>query len=256
LRPANAFNKLGILYLAAAAVSCLAFSPDVAAESLAAKNREGNRLFAQGKYEDAERTYMEAQVKNPGNSKVLYNLGNTLIKQKKFDQGIKSLRQSIDKGDKDLRENSWYNTGNAMFSAGRFRNAADAYIRALELDPSDTDAKHNLELALLKLKQQDKQSGASQGKQDSGNQERNRPSSGGEEKQPQKQSQKDSGESGNTKGEKTRPDSRQAPESQRPGSMSREQAVQILDAVQSQELEQQRKVLEALARRKANGKDW
>ena len=93
-------------------------------------------------------------MKNPGKPEVLYNLGNSLIKQKKYDQGIQSLRQSANKGDKAIRENSWYNTGNALFETGRFKDSAEAFVQALKLDPSDNDAKHNLELALLKLKEQ------------------------------------------------------------------------------------------------------
>jgi hypothetical protein len=37
---------------------------------------------------------------------------------------------------------------------GRFKESAEAYIQALKLKPTDGDAKHNLELALKKLKQQ------------------------------------------------------------------------------------------------------
>ncbi len=110
---------------------------------------------------------MDAQVKNPGKPEVLYNLGNSLIKQKKYSQGVQSLRQSANKGDKAIRENSWYNTGNALFEAGHFKDSAEAFVQSLKLDPSDKDAKHNLELALLKLKEQ-QQSAANQKPKNSG----------------------------------------------------------------------------------------
>lgn len=226
------------------------------AESLASKNREGNRLFAQGKYEDAEKAYLDAQVKNPGRPEVLYNLGNALIKQNKQDQGIQSLRQSIDKGDTGTKKNSWYNTGNALFSMGRFRDSAEAFIQALRLDPADHDAKHNLELALKELKQQQQnQSNSNQKKQSPDSSDPDQASSGKDDGQ-QQQKQSSQNESGSGK-EQNRPPKSQTPqEVQREGSMNKEQAAQILDAVQNQELEQQRKLLENRARRKTNEKDW
>ena len=199
---------------------------------------------------------MDAQVKNPGKPEVLYNLGNSLIKQKKYSQGVQSLRQSANKGDKAIRENSWYNTGNALFEAGRFKDSAEAFVQSLKLDPSDKDAKHNLELALLKLKEQ-QQSAANQNPKNSDNSKQDKSSSEENDRQQPQQS----GQEGQKKsdGNKDQADSAKQQESskaQRPGSVSKEQAAQILDAVRAQELEQQRKLLEMRARRISNGKDW
>jgi tetratricopeptide (TPR) repeat protein len=231
-----------------------AFS-DSRAESLASKVRDGNRLFAQGKYADAETAYLDAQVKNPGRPEVLYNLGNSLIKQKKYSQGIQSLLQSANKGDKGIRENSWYNTGNALFEMSRFKDSAEAFVQALKLDPSDKDAKHNLELALLKLKDQ-KQSGANQKQGNSEKSNQDKSSSGKNGQQQQPPPQKDQSGSGG-RNEQNNAAKQQAPqEVPRAGSLSKEQAAQILDAVRAQEIEQQRKLLESIARRRANGKDW
>jgi len=226
----------------------------VLAESVASKNKAGNRLFNQGKYEDAEKAYLEAQVKNPGNPDILYNLGNSLIKQKKYAQGVQSLRQSIDKGKKETQKNSWYNTGNALYSAGNFKESADAYIQSLKLDPADSDAKHNLELALMKLQQQQQtQSGSKQKKQDSDKSKQDQASSG---KEDQQQKQNEQTTPGNRNDQNQRQQSQAAQENRREGSISKEQANQILDAMRNQELEQQRKLLEGRARRKTNAKDW
>jgi tetratricopeptide (TPR) repeat protein len=215
---AAAFSLAAILY------------PSIsAAESPASKNKEGNRLFAEGRYEDAEKAYLGAAVNGPGRPEILYNLGNSLIKQKKYNPGVQALRQSMGNGDTRVQENSWYNSGNALFLMDNFKDAAEAFIQALRLDPADRDAKYNLELSLMQRKQQEqKQSRTNQKRQDSG----------------QSQAGKD----------KERNDSRQA--RQREGSISREQAAQILDAVRSQELEEQRKLLERRAGPNASGKDW
>lgn len=254
----RSFGRLFVscrLLLGIAVAIIFAASSTLQAESLASRNDKGNRLFAQGKYGDAEKAYLDAQVKNPGRPEVLYNLGNSLIKQKKYNQGIQSLQQSMNKGDKGTKKNSWYNSGNALFSMGNFKDSAEAFIQALKLDPADSDAKHNLELALMKLKQQQQQSNSNQKKQSSENSNPDQSSSGkdGGQQQPKRRDQSESG----SRKEQNKPLKPQTPpEAQREGSISKEQAAQILDAVQNQELEQQRKLLEGRARRKTNGKDW
>jgi len=140
------------------------FAPFCMAESIASKNNKGNRLFEKGRYEDAEKAYLSAQGKDPGKPEVLYNLGNSLIKQKKYREGEQALGQAIQKGDKGIKAKSWYNTGNALFSMGNYKDSADAFVQALKLNPSDKDAKHNLELALMKLKQQEQQRDSQQNK--------------------------------------------------------------------------------------------
>ena len=218
--------------------------------------RKGNRLFAQGKYAEAETAYLNAQVKNPGKPEVLYNLGNSLIKQKKYSQGVQLLSQSANKGDKAIRENSWYNTGNALFEAGRFKDSAEAFVQSLKLDPSDKDAKHNLELALLKLKEQ-QQSAANQKPNNSGNSKQDESSSGKNGQQQQQHSEKEGqNKPGSNKDQTDSAKQQESSKVQRPGSVSKEQADQILDAVRAQELEQQRKLLEMRAHRRSDGKDW
>ena len=239
-----------------AAFAMLTVFSELRAESLASKVREGNRLFAQGKYAEAETAYMDAQINNPGKPEVLYNLGNSLIKQKKYSQGVQSLRQSADKGDKAIRENSWYNTGNALFEAGRFKDSAEAFVQSLKLDPSDKDAKHNLELALLKLKEQ-QQSAAKQSPNNSDNSKQDKSSSAENSQQrPQQSKQESQKKSGGNTNQLDSAKQQESSKVQLPGSVSKEQAAQILDAVRAQELEQQRKLLEMRARRTGNGKDW
>jgi Ca-activated chloride channel family protein len=194
-------------------------------------------------------------VKNPGKAEILYNLGNALIKQNKYDQGIQSLHQSIDKGDRETKENSWYNAGNAYFAMDRFKDSAEAYVQALKLDPADRDAKHNLEMALMKLKQQQKQSGSNQKQKDSQKSAPEQSSSGKNNRQ-QESKQSAQGDSASPKKQNGTSKQEAPQEVRREGTITREQAAQILDAVQNQELEQQRKLLESRARRKSGGKDW
>jgi len=219
------------------------------------KNKEGNRLFGQGKYEEAQKSYLEAQAEAPDRPELLYNLGNTLIKQKRYEQALQALRQAVSRGDKGLQTSAWFNMGNALFEAGHFGDSAQSYIQSLRLNPADRDAKHNLELAMKKMEEQ---------KNPKQNQDKNNPQAGSGQKPRGEKDQEKPPEKGNpppqtSQGKQdspraTNPQATQA--ERREESFSKERALQILDALQNQEIAEQRKLLERRARRKATGKDW
>lgn len=239
-----------------AAVFVLAGVPIARADSVASKNKDGNRLFGQGKYQDAEKAYLDAEVQSPDRPELLYNLGNALIKQKKYEQALQSLRQAVSKGDKGLQESSWFNAGNALFEMGNFRDASQAYIQALRINPGDKDAKYNLEMALQKMKQQ-KQMGASKDQKDNSQQSQeskeNQQSASNESQQQDKQKQQASPQ----QQDQNKPANPQATQAERRDeSLSKERALQILDAMKNQEVAEQRKLLERKARRKSNARDW
>jgi Ca-activated chloride channel family protein len=233
-------------------VMLLPATPASAASSLASKNREGNRLFEQGKYQEAEKAYLEAQGERPDNPEILYNLGNARLKQKKQKEAVQLLRESISIGGRGLQANGWYNAGNALFEMGEFKGSADAYVQALRINPADRDAKHNLELALRRMEEQQKQqqpgSGGSQDQEEKGGQGQ----AGREPSKDPRESPQDSQSK-----EKEQPANPQATQAERrEGSLSRERALQILDALQNQELAEQRRLLERRAGRRAAGRDW
>lgn len=221
------------------------------AQSVAGLNREGNRLFAEGKYADAEKAYVDAQARTPGKPELLYNHGNTLIKEKKYEPAVQQLRQAVSKGDRGIQASAWYNSGNALFETAKYQDAVQAYIQALRINPADPDAKHNLELALKKTEEQQKQQGGGTGQQNR-QQDRQQPSP-----QDKKQNQANQQPSPSDTQERNKPANPQSTQAdRREGSFSKEQALQILDALQNQELVDQKKRLERAQRRKAAGKDW
>ncbi len=238
--------------LATLVLACLAPLP-LRGDAAARKNREGNRLYGEGKYAEAERAYLEAQVKAPGRAELLYNHGNALIRQKKYEPALQQLRQAIGKGNRGLQASAWFNSGNALYEMGRFTDAAAAYIQALKIDPADRGAKHNLELALRQI-QESRQGAAEAGRQNGQEREDSRTPAQPDAQNPPPYSR--------AAGSPQKQQRSRAPEAQPPSpeprddGMGRDQALRILDALQNQELTERKKRLEDLARRKAAGKDW
>jgi Ca-activated chloride channel family protein len=239
------------------AVLLLMLVPSARADSIASKNKQGNRLFEQGKYQDAEKAYLEAQAGMPGRPELSYNLGNTLIKQKKYDQALQALGQAVSQGDTGLQARSYYNVGNALFDMGRLKEAAQSYIQALRINPADQDAKHNLELA-LRNNQEQKQDQPQQGSGQAQEPDQQKPQGGQREDKGKNEPKPQDKQGQPPQGQKEqKPANPQSSQSGRPeGSFSKERALQILDALQNQELAEQRKLLERQARKKATGRDW
>ncbi|NWG14222.1 MAG: tetratricopeptide repeat protein [Acidobacteria bacterium] len=223
--------------------------PVLLGDAVAGKNREGNQLFSEGRYADAEKAYVEALAKVPGRPELLYNHGNSLLMQKKLELALQQLRQVTSKGRQGLQASAWYNSGNALFELGKFEEAAQAYIQALRINPADRDAKHNLELALKKMQQQIQ---PQQGRPQSDER--------GAKRQPQDQAKNRDGRNDMAKDESARrkesADKAATPQDGQDGSLTRNQALQILEAIQNQELADQKMQLERLKKRPSAGKDW
>ncbi len=244
-RPWNAFWALAMILFCTSICS---------AESPASKNRQGNRMFAEGRYEEAEGAYLGAEALDPGRPEILYNLGNALIKQNRHKEGIQALQPSIGDGNARTKQHSWYNTGNALYAMGNFKDSSEAYIQALRLNPADRDAKHNLELALRELEKQKR----SRSSRDPENSEEPAPthSTADNREGEKRQDQRDQSHSDRGKERNDTESSQSRNAAERKGTLGKEQALQILDAVQNQELTEHRKLLEPRAIKTPSDKDW
>ena len=59
---------------------------------------EGEKLYSQKNYKGALQTFLDAQVENPGDIKLKYNIANTQYKIKNYDEAIKGYLEELQKG--------------------------------------------------------------------------------------------------------------------------------------------------------------
>ena len=193
--------------------------------SWAANGREAAEAYANGDYETALKGFIDAQLEDPDNPEVLYNVGNAYYKNGDFDAAGQQYRDALDKlgaADKrpDLAARLHYNLGNARFRAGDYPRAVKHYEKALELTPGDTQAKENLAYVKEMMAKQpppQKQAGNDEA-QDS--QKQNASPSGDQKSQAGRQGQDapDQGEdrSAQASADKTSPDEASPGEGQKP----------------------------------------
>ena len=190
----------------------------VLAADVATRNNEGNRLYEQKKYDEALRKYTDAQALKPEAPELHYNIGNVLFRKGEVDKAIEEYMRAQSAADVRLKEAATYNRGNALLQAGKAQDAVNAYVQALRLDPTDAEAKRNLELA-LRLLQQQKQQQQQQKQPD--DQQRKQDQDRQPEPSPQDREPSDPGKE----------------PQKRPGQMSEEEARRILEALREAEKE-------------------
>ncbi|MDG5767500.1 tetratricopeptide repeat protein [Balneolales bacterium ANBcel1] len=115
---------------------------------------EANRAYEAGHYEQAEAIYRELLEDQPGDARLLFNLGSALARQGKTEAAMDVFEQYRNSADSsEERAPAEYNLGYLHEQAGNTEEAMNRFRRALDLDPSDEDAKYNYEL--LRRRQQE-----------------------------------------------------------------------------------------------------
>lgn len=114
---------------------------------------EGNEAFQKKDYTTAIRKYTEAVEGNDKDFDAVFNLGNSLYKNKKYSEAeaIYTKALNIAPNKKDLAV-TYYNLGNAHYQDGKLEAAEKAYREALKNNPNDEFARKNLQI--IKSKRQ------------------------------------------------------------------------------------------------------
>lgn len=114
-------------------------------------NQTGNRSYQKGAYAEALEAYRQAQVLRPELPHLNFNAGAALHQRGEYDRALRELRRAVSSQDLALSARTYYNLGNTLYRLGRVAEAIEEYKQALRIDPTDQDAKYNLEYALRQL---------------------------------------------------------------------------------------------------------
>lgn len=189
--------------------------------------RAGNKKYNNKKYIEAEVDYRKGLLKNPNSFEANYDLGNTLFRQKKYDEASKQFEKSaaLSLHDKVKKAAAYHNLGNSLLLQNKIEESIEAYKNALRNNPKDNETRYNLAYAQLLLKNQKKNQDKNQNQQQQQNKDKNK------ENQQNKNSQ--------------------------PPQMTKENAQQILDALMQDEKDALKKIKkQPIKESKSSDKDW
>ncbi|MDD4637783.1 MAG: tetratricopeptide repeat protein [Bacteroidales bacterium] len=206
--------------------------------------RAGNKQYKEQKYTDAEIEYRKGLEVNGRSAEGTYNLGNSLYRQNKNKEAISQYESmsAIEK-DKSKLAATYHNMGNAYLKEKDLQKGIEAYKQALRMNPNDDSTRYNLALAQKMLSDQQQQ------KQDQ--QE--------EQKQEQKQEQQQQKQDQQKQQQQKQDDQQKQQQQPQPQNMSKQNAEQLLQAIQQDEKNTQQKVKEQqmqMQQRRKTDKDW
>ena len=243
--------------------------------------REGNQLYGDGQYAEAAERYEQAQAEQPGTMVPQFNQAASQYQLDELDRAMELYQQvAAESKEPALVAKAKYNLGNCLFQRGVQQAGADPqkaiedlkasvgyWRQARDLDPQNTRAARNMEVAKRKIQeirqqqqnQQQKNDPQDQEKQDE--QKQDQSSEGGQDPNappdPNEPQQQPSGQDPNQPQDPN--ESQQEPQPQEQGEEKEEQfapdatAQEILD--REQRLKEQRQI-RMKGRYQEVEKDW
>lgn len=221
--------------------------------------RKGNDAFNEKAYTQSEVNYRKAVEKAPSSYKAVFNMGDALYKQSKYQEAAKKFSSltNRDLSDDELAR-AYHNLGNSLLKAGNIQESVEAYKNALKHNPRDIETKHNLTYALRKLKQQEqKKQNQNQNKDQQKNQDKKQQNQ--KDRQQQKQNnQQQQRENQDKKQQNQQQKQQQQQQQPRKDRISKQDARRLLQALENDERELQKKLKkkEAQAASAKSGKNW
>ena len=254
-----------------AMVASVALLPLLGAwEPLRSQNRDieqGNAAMQAGKAEEALKHYEAAVGKLPNDAGAHFDRGAALYALSRFDEAGQEFLRATEAKDGALKAAAFYNLGNAFSRKDKFQEAEEASTRSLALDPSNRNAKWNLEIAQKKKKEEEKKKQDQKDgdkNQDDKNKKDDKKDQKGDDKKDQKDQKdqkqdqqqgqkkdeaKDKQQQADDKANKPQPSPKEAPEEKEIGA--------VLDSLEKspKDLEKERARIRAI-RRAPPARDW
>ena len=198
---------------------------------------KGKKAYEEGHYDEA-RIYYEHVLKNrKKDDGAQYGLGVTAYQQKDMETAARALNNAMNSDDKSLASKAMYNLGNMFRDQQKMEESLALYRKAIELDPTDEDAKVNYELLKQVLQQQEQQQ-----QEDKQNEEQDQEKGEDQQKQDQDsegQDEQNKNQDNQEKGEDQQEDQQQSQSEKEEEKKEQQQSQAKKDETQDQKTDKQ-----------------
>lgn len=222
-------KRLMILILA------LVSAVTVSAQTDRKEVRAGNKAFRKGDFRKSEIDYRKAVLKDSLSVAAQYNLASSLYRQDDYEgaqKALSSIAETVSAVETvGTKADFYFNQGDVALAQKDYASAVKSFRQSLLLRPDDMDAKENYIYAKEMLRQSQDNQGGQDGdnsqNQDNQNDQDNNQQQNNDNQQQNNQNQQNPQDQNNAAAE---------------GNISRQQARQMLNAIQAKEKETQDKV--------------
>lgn len=214
--------------------------------------RRGNDYFEEGlkdtakldtlSFGKAEVAYRKALQIKPQDFHWNFNLADAIYKQKKAEEAASEFEKLAEKAEKPLEKSAVYhNLGNSLLQQKKFDPSIEAYKKALRINPNDPETKYNLAYA-MKMKKKDEEEKQKQKQDQKDNKDQNKDNK--DKNKDQNKDQNQDQNKNNQNKDQNQPDQQPKPQQNK---ISRQNAEQMLQALENDEKQTQEKVKKAQA---------
>lgn len=254
-------------------ILCFLSFSSVYAQEAAKQINEGNTLYKDGKYKEAEVLYKKAEQGENLQYESAYNQGAALYKQGRYEEAQSAFQSAINRSTKaEDKADALYNLGNSYLQEQKPKEAIDAYKESLKINPKDEQARYNLAAAKTLLQQQQEQQqnqDQNQDNQDQQDKDQNKENQDnkdqeGKDKDQQDQNgdkqddqeQKDKENQDGKDGDQKQDDQQQVQQKRVAGKIGKEEAEKMLQMIKRKEEKLHQKKKQAVGPAQKSEKDW
>ncbi|MDD9879966.1 MAG: tetratricopeptide repeat protein [Candidatus Marinimicrobia bacterium] len=221
----------------------------------------GMNHYENQEFEAAQQYYESVLMERGNNPEAHFGRGASSFQRGDLETAKQSFEQSLKSEDASLQAKAMYNLGNTFYQNQKTEEALAFYRKALELDPTDKEAKYNYEY--LKYQQEppkdENQEQDQNQDQENKDQEEQEQDKQDQDKQEKEEEEQENQEEKDEKQEEQNQDQQQQQEQQEASEEEKaqdlKQAESILDALkQDEKIMQKQQIARAKSRKLA--KDW
>lgn len=227
---------------------------------------KGMNHYENQEFDAAQQYYESILIERGNNAAAQFGRGASSFQRGDLETAKQSFEQSLKSSDQSLQAKALYNLGNTFYQNQKNEEALAFYRKALELDPTDKEAKYNYEF--LKYQQeppkdenQEQDQNEDQENQDQEEQDQDKEKQEKEEEENEEKDQEDQEEKEEQQEEQNQDQEQQEQQQQQQEASEEEkaqdlkQAESILDALkQDEKIMQKQQIARAKSRKLA--KDW
>jgi tetratricopeptide (TPR) repeat protein len=227
------------------------------AQSVRSLNNKGVDLYKEGKYSDSEVNFKKGSAKEPKNFQTNFNLGDAYYKQDRYNDAIKSYQTALEQSeDKEQKAKVYYNIGNSLLQDKKIKESVEAYKNSLKLNPNDEEAKYNLSYALSLLKDQQNQQQQNNKNDKNNKNNKNQNQNKNQDKNKDKQKNQNQNKNDQNKPEQNQTAKQDQLKQPQQNKLTKEEAERILEALKNNEVQLQKKLRRKSGPAIKIDKDW
>ena len=222
---------------------------------------KGLNHYQNQEYEAAQEYYESVLGKRGNQAQAHFGRGSSAFQQGDLETAKYSFEQSLKADNEQLKSKAMYNLGNTFYQNQKTEEALAFYRKALELDPTDKEAKYNYEFLKYQQEPPEDQQEQDQNKKEQDQEQEKEQDQEQEKEQDQKnkeqedknQEQEEKEEQQKNDEQQQQPQKQEASEEEK--SQDLKQAESILDALkQDEKIMQKQQIARSKSRKLA--KDW